>query len=337
MKQFIRSASLVGVALLGLNAASAAAKPQAVVHNEPILLVAAPERNLLLKKSTSDLVSISGFDRQDVRRFFMLATGPEAADARYNFGSSFFGELGDNRLRIIDAPYSNLQTQEERAANYKKQSETLWQCVRYVVQDTGPRGILPAPDQKGCKISRLDSETVVASGGLCFFEIGLGSSFRVSYELNQDCVKQEYLERNSVAPTDFFVFSGYYVASDATGTSLNLDAISQSRLHLNIEPWKNTIPLSADFGRDHPRWPAAFGHDLHVGPLKLFNNSDGKQLLEVPLLANNRCPETCTNGSCASMCNFSAAVGGQSQLARVLPNGKLQSLDSWFSGGSSPT
>lgn len=331
-----RSLLFICFTLWGLAPGTSWAKPQAVVPNVPILLVAAPERELLLKRSTADLVSISGFDRQDVRRFFMLATGPEAADVRYNFGSSFFGELGDNRLRLVNAPYSTLQTHEERASLYKRQSETVWQCVRYVVQDTGPRGIIPAPAQKGCTITRLDSETVVASGGLCFFEIGLESSFRVSYELNSDCVKQEYLEKNSIAPTDFFVFSGYYVASDASGTSLNLDAISQSRLHLSIEPWKNTIPLSADFGRDHPRWPAAYGHALHAGPVKLFNNSDGKQLLEVPLLANNRCPETCNHGSCASVCNFSAAVGGHSQIARILPNGKLETLDSWFSGNMIP-
>ncbi len=331
-----RTLNLFGFTFLGLQAATVAAKPQATVPKTPILLVVAPERDLLLRKGASDLVSINGFERQDIRRFFMLATGPEIADLRYNFGSSFFGDLGDNRLRIIDAPYTNLQTAEERSVNYKKQSETLWQCVRYVVQDTGPQGIKPAPNQKGCSVSRMDSETVTAHGGLCYFEIGLESNFRVSYELNKDCVQKKYLEDNQIDPGDFFVFSGYYTAGDASGSSLDLNPISQSRLHLSVEPWNRTLPLSADFGRDYPRWPSAIHQDLHIGALKVFNSSDGKQLLEVPLLANNRCPATCVNGSCASLCNFSGAIGGQSQIAQILPNGKLQTLDSWFSGNLVP-
>ena len=276
-------ASLLSI-VLGFGAVNATAKPQAIAPKEPILLVAAPERQLLLRKTTADLVLISNFEREDVRRFFMLATGPESADVRFNFGSSFLGELGDNRLRITNAPYANLQTYEERAAIYKKQSETLWQCVRYVVKDSGPRGIRAPQNQIGCHFSQPDSETIVASGGLCFFEIGLGSSFSVSYELNPSCAQREFLESRSINPTDFFVFSGYYVAEDASGTSMNINPISQSRLHLSVEPWGNALPLSADFGSNYPRWPAAFGYDIHAGPVKLFNNPDGQQLLELPLL-----------------------------------------------------
>ncbi len=331
-----RGLFFLSFAFVGLCSVQAAAKPQATTPKEPILLVVAPERQLLLRRTTADVISLSKFEREHVRRFFMLATGPESADVRYNFGSSFFGELGDNQLRITNAPYSNLQTYEDRAAVYKKQSETLWQCVRYVVKDLGPRGIRLPKDQKGCRFSQPDSETVVASSGLCFFEIDLGSTFTVSYELNPNCLQRDFLEQHKISPTDFFVFSGYYIAEDASGSSMNIDPIAQSRLHLSVEPWNKTIPLSADFGPDFPRWSASFGYDVHAGPIKLFNNSDGQQLLEVPLLTNNRCPDTCVNNACASICNFSVALGTQSQIARITPSGKLQTLDSWFTGATIP-
>lgn len=314
---------------------SAFAAPSARVPRDPVLLVTSPSRNLVIQKSSQDATLVEGFSRNEIRKFLMLAHGPESTNLRYQVGSSFLGQMGDNRLRFTNAPFSDPLTYEQQNAYYGKQSQTLWKCVRYRVVDAGMRGLRFPARQVGCTIERVDTNTAVASGGLCYFGIDFESSFTVAYEMNPQCIHREYLEREQISPTDFFVFAGYYIAGDATGSSMDLTPLDAGRVHLSIEPWKENIALSAEMGDSEPLWPAEVGFDAHLGEIKLMTNSQGMPSIETPLLIRNRCEAICRDSTCPSRCNFSAAVGAFMQVEE-LGHTTPMLLDAWYAGGVAP-
>lgn len=307
------------------------------VPKKPFNLATAPGRGMTIRNVPAESITVTGFKRGEVRKHLMLAHGPEYINIKYQTTSSFLGSLGNNYCKLKNTEVSNPRDYEAKAAYFKKQSDVMRMCLQYRVTDHGQLPIRYVSTQPDCKIEKVDSHTVVATGGLCYFQINRKSSFSVRYELNPKCSDMEYLKWNNIDPMDFFIFSGFYIAGDASGHSMDLTPLDAAKIRLTVEPWGDSLPMSIPYPFS-PMWPTRVSTDYHMGNVRIFKNNDRKraQVVEASLIASNLCGRSCNGPNCASVCDFHSVLGAEMKLYELNSAGEPLFLDLWYAGGMVP-
>jgi hypothetical protein len=282
------------------------------VPKEPFNLTTAPGRGLKIRNVPTEALIVNGFKRGEVRKHLMLAHGPEFINAKFQTVSSFLGTLGNDYCEVKNSPIKNPQTFEQKADYYKMQSDVLRKCLRYQVTELGPRPIRYQRKQPDCKIEQV-------------------------HELNPKCGDAEYLSWNKIEPMDYFIFSGLYIAGDASGHSMDLSPLDAARIRLTVEPWGNPFPMSIPYPYA-TSWPVKLSSDYHMGNIKIFNSNNDNEapVVDASLLVSNNCEKDCNRGNCASVCDFTTVTGAEMKLYE-LPKGKdPQFIDLWYAGGIVP-
>jgi|GEM_PF-637041 len=307
---------------------------RANIPKEPFVFVFAPERTTGIDKVPQDSITVGDFARAEVRKFLMIAGGPEVIDHNFKSSTAFLGKIGDDQCRLLDAPFTSVQPFSERAALFVERNTQTEACLMMRVRDNG--GALRVPDsQPNCRITRLDENTVLAKGGLCFFQIGLTSVFSVEYITNPDCRNPAFVRTQGLPPSDFTSYSGYYIAGDASGSSFDLTPLGAASVRLVLEPSPSLLPLTQDVGPTQARWPSEIHTNVHMGEVSARNLENGNAIIDARLLVDNTCKRTCAAGQCSSPCDFQAAIGMQMTLADITSSRDVF-LAYWVAGAAVP-
>lgn len=276
-------------------------------------------------------VFFGGFNDTAVGSYLTLATGPEFINSVSRFSASFTGILAPDRCQIVDAPIAlALRDWDYKQQLYQKQTRQLQSCVQIRVHDTG--GILPAPDQKHCKVAMINENEAVVSGGLCYFMVSSKSNFVLKYEIQTQCADEQQFSAAGLEPLDIFGLAGFYLSGDSSGQSPNLVPLGSTGLRMTIEPTEPSVKLSTDMGIGNPRWPVVAYPDVHMGSFEIIQESQSATAgLNHLLFAQSGCRDESNQE-----CNFHFPLGMQMNLREVGPDGSTTLLDQWYFGGVVP-
>ena len=275
--------------------------------------------------------NFSGFSQSDSGRWFTITSGPEFINLLGGRSASFIGQLVPDKCTVANSPLPIVQNDWDfKQSLYQKQTRQLQACVQVRVHD--PSGVTPAPDQQECQIERVDEREVVASGGVCFFQISPLSNFELKYEIKPQCADSSQFAAVGLEPLDIFAFAGFYVSGDATGRSPTLKPLGSTALRMTIEASDSVVRMSTNMGQGTPRWPVVAHPDVHMGEFEIYQRDDASPaVLTTRLFARNACME-----QDKTECNFGFPMGMQFNLGEVRADGKIQLIDQWYTGGVVP-
>lgn len=297
---------------------------------QSINLFSSPQGGWVGSTSAEPPVAVfSDFPEEAVGKFFTIATGPEFTNLFSRSSASFSGVLFDDRCKIVDAPRPFvLRSFDVKKSEYEKQSRQLSTCLRMRVRDAAR--IRPAENQQLCTIHPINNNEVLASGGLCFFQVSQESGFSVSYEVNPDCADAEKFNDLGLEPLDIFAKGAFFLSGDATGRSRSLASLGWTSLRFSIEAPEDRVALSTNMGQGTPRWPVRPFTDFHMGQIAVEQRDNNASLVTF-LFAENVCQN---EGSIE--CRFAVPLGMRFSLRELDSRGESRLLEQWYAGGVAP-
>lgn len=307
--------------------------------NEAIALLASSQ-NRTTSALNRNIVTIYGFKAQEIRKYLMVSLGPRYTDLRYNTGTSFNGLILNDGCYVDNKPRGfTARNYEQTLADYEEKTKLINRCVFMRVTDLSNRGLRLPRRQANCEVERIDANTVDVSSGFCFFGLNLDSYFNVEYRLRAECANPDFAAWSDLPYADISNFSGFYIAGDATGYSLDLTPIDGIDVQTTFEPPPGVVPLTADLGVNLPRYPAQAAVDFHMAQPRMIasgSNSAIGSTIETQLLVNNLCEDQCRNGICVNICDYRLPIGIEFRLFQTLPDGREAFLDIWYGAGVAP-
>ncbi|NRA69188.1 MAG: hypothetical protein HRU19_32255 [Pseudobacteriovorax sp.] len=329
---------IVGFLLMSILVTNSAQAIRVSTPKEGITIFAS-SRQKQVKYPSKNTVTVGDIKAQELRKVFMVSMGPQYTDLLYQSGSSFTGYIFDDGCRLKNAPKSFDWSYEKALKTYQEQTDLTQKCVYMKVTDSSSRGLRFPRRQVNCNIKRLGSNSAELQGGFCFLNMNLDSYFTLSYHIRTECADPQYVNWNRIPYSEIINFSGFYLAGNASGTSLDLTPIDSVDLRTIYEPTEGPLTLSADLGSFIPRFPVTNHVDAAIGKPHIISGPDDGTVgstVEIPILFNNSCEKVCKSGLCISPCDFRSPIGAQLTLYEVLPNGQRQFLDLWYAAGVAP-
>ncbi len=260
-------------------------------------------------------------------KYLMVALGPEIVELEdTSRGINFNGEYKESRCQIMNSPFEKAQNFEERLKDFQAKKHFLKSCLEVWVEDEGPQPMQTPKEQVGCDLQLFGKQKAMFSGGFCYFKPHFGSSYMVKFNIKPECLTRDGLAALDIKAKDFNAAINFYIAGDATGTSVNLRALSNTRMRFSINPDKAKVKASDDFGILYPTFPADWKiPDIHLGELKITEIYDGRAKIEHALLVDNRCD--------SGHCDYAQPVVADISLYKPLKNGKRELITTWYEGG----
>lgn len=271
------------------------------------------------------------FSQDEHGKFLTVATGPEFINLISGRSASFIGQLSPERCTIAGAPFQFGQVDwDSKSTLYKEQTRQLHACLQMRVED--PSGVKPAGNQQACRMEILSEKAVLASGGVCYFQITPISNFTIRYELKPECQDPSRYADLQLGAFDIGAFSGFYISGDSSGQSLQLKPLGSTALRLTIEPLSASVSMSTDMGKGSPRWPVVVHPDAHIAQFEIFKREeDSRSLINTNIFAESACRDEQNEA-----CYFGYPLGAQFSLREVQPSGRTLLVEQWYSGGSVP-
>lgn len=286
------------------------------------LLYASYDRGALSDVGSSNTFKVQGCGHSILGKYFLATIGADIIGLDYSRSTSYNGYFGDDACKIVNSPFGENPTYKKRLSYYQEQVKLVQKCVVAEVQDLSERPIIFPASQKGCKITRINDKTALAEGGYCYFRFNPGGGFKVTYRIKDECADSDYLKKHKLTPRDIMAYAGFFISGSASGDSLDLDQIGSKDIRLSLEPSSKIMPLSVDMGVNEPRWPTIAALDLHLGDVKITQNSTST-MFRTSLLINNQCKAKCSDDICASACDRLVPVGAEMNLYKVTSSGNM--------------
>lgn len=270
-------------------------------------------------------------------QFIMVTFGPEIVEFDDAVrGVNFNRDFGRKKCELKDTPFRRGGSYRERLEKFEADWNLISSCLMIEVEDVGSQRLNFPTKQNGCTIINETPNRAYFNGGYCFFKPNFGSSFMIKIKVQKDCLRVNHLESLGIRTQDLFSAINIYLAGDATGRSSQLKALSNVSVRLSINPLKDLISSSDDFGILYPTWPETWAiPDVHFAPLKLNIPGNGNIQIESPLLVNNNCQGKCREKFCQSPCDYAQPIAGEFTLFEIV-EGKEQIMTTWLNGGIVP-
>jgi hypothetical protein len=267
-------------------------------------------------------------------QFVMIALGPEVIEFDDTVrGVNFNRDFGNKKCELKGTPYKDEASYENRYNKFKNDWKLISSCLKLVIEDEGPQPLSFPAVQPGCTFLRESPNRAHFNGGYCFIKPNFGSSYLLKLKVREECLNIEHLSKLEIKTSDLFAAINVYVAGDASGKSSQLRALSNLRTRFSINPIKDLVPSSDDFGLLYPTWPENWGMpDVHLAPIKLKSPGNGNIQIQSPFLVNNNCPQKCRKNFCQSSCDYAQPIVGEFSLLEK-DGIKEEVLTSWFNGG----
>ncbi len=270
------------------------------------------------------------------KKYVMIAVGAEQfglEDAKRSI--SYTGEYTDDKCEIKDSPITSMPF-NEKYKFFKKKSDYLKKCIETIVTHSGSRPISYAQEQRGCIIEKINNNKVKFQGGFCYFRPSVDSSYDVTIKVKETCHDMPGLKDVLQGPQELNGALNIYIAGDDSGSSPDLKAIKSTPITISIDPLKELLPISDDFGTGGPRWPSQWVFpDIHLGKLQILPFSNEHYKISVPILVDHQCQTKCIDGICSGPCEYALPVAGEFILSEVT-TGKDSYITSWMDGGIAP-
>jgi hypothetical protein len=269
-------------------------------------------------------------------QYLMVALGPEVVDFEDTVrGVNFNGDFGYKKCELEEAPFK-ATSYEDRVGRFKEDWNLIHSCLQVVVEDEGPQKLNLPKEQPGCQVTKHSNHKMSFNGGFCFMKPNFGSSFLIKVQVKPECTDLNVLKKLNIKTNDLSAAINLYLAGDASGKSGQLKALSNTKVRVSINPLKNLIRSSDDYGADYPTWPETFNApDIHLGKMVLKNPGNDLIQVEMPLLVNNNCTKKCDGNFCQSACDYAQPIVSEFSLYE-LNKGKKELLTTWYDGGIAP-
>lgn len=270
-------------------------------------------------------------------QFLMVALGPEVVEFEDRIrGLNFTGNYGAKKCQLEGTPFDDVSDYERRHSRFKADWEFLRSCVDVIVQDEGPQKLGLPEAQPGCQLSKISDHSASFNGGYCFFKPGFASSYLIKLNVKPECASLSALKERNILSSDIAAGLNFYVAGDASGSSGNLTALSNTALRFAYNPVKQILPASDDYGLTYPTWPEEWASpDIHFSEMRLKNPTGTIVKVELPFIVNNNCKRSCVDGVCQSPCDYAQPIVAE-YLLYELGAGKPELITTWYDGGIAP-
>jgi hypothetical protein len=270
-------------------------------------------------------------------KFLMISFGPQNQELSDRIRSyDIANQTRDSGCKIINAPFKDESDYSSRRLYLAEKWKAIKSCYRIVVKDETGQPLKFPEKQPGCEYTFNFPNVFEFNGGYCFFSPTDSSSYHVSFRLKDECLNYEGLRNLKITVADFQAALNFYSAGDPSGTSLDLTALKSFALRFHVAPNQELIQASDSFGLTSPQYPQNYYlPDTHLGKPEVTKTRSGKTIVRVPLWADNRCQEICSNGFCQGLCDYSQPLAGEINLREVSQKGKviIESGMNWFQGG----
>ncbi len=268
--------------------------------------------------------------------FLMISFGPQNQELSDRIKAyDIANQTRNSGCKISNSPFKNEINYLLRKRYLNEKWKAIKSCYRIVVKDEGDQSLQFPEKQPGCEYAVNSQNEMEFNGGYCFFSPKEKSSYKISFKLKDDCLDYEGMRKLDIKVSDFQAVLNFYSAGDSSGSSLDLIAIKSFPLRFSVSPNRDLFLNSDVFGFFTPQFPANFYlPDTHLGTPEIMRSRNGKVVIRLPLWADNNCPETCRNGYCQALCDYSQPLSGEIALSEISSKGKI--LDSglnWFQGG----
>ena len=270
-------------------------------------------------------------------KYLMIALGPEVIEFEDNVrGLNFNGNFGAKKCELTDNPFSRPATHETRENKFNEEWKLIKSCIDVIVEDEGPRPLEAPEKQVGCELRKLSKNKASFNGGFCFFKPNFGSTYKVRLQAKSECTSKAAIAKLSLKTYELLAGINFYTSGDASGSSVNLTALSNTKIKLTINPLKNILSSSEDYGLNYPTWPEIWSMpDVHFSRMKLNKTGNDRIEIEMPMLVDNNCSARCSDGVCQSACDYSQPIVGEFSLYELI-KGKVELITSWHDGGIAP-
>lgn len=271
-------------------------------------------------------------------KFLMVAFGPEVLEYEDSYkGLNFNGEYKESRCQLKDTPFETLHTHEKKLQIFNDRWKFIKSCVEVFVEDEGPQPLSAPANQPGCQLTRYGKNKGIFNGGFCYFKPNFGSSFLVQLYIKDQCLTKAGLTSLGIQSFDINAGLNFYLSGDATGSSQNLKALSNTAVRLTMNPEPNLVRPSDDFGILYPTFPVEWKiPDIHLGELKLTELYDGRAKIEHSFLVDNNCPQKCETTLCQGHCDYAQPIVADISLYKIHRDKKKELITTWYEGGVSP-
>ncbi len=268
------------------------------------------------------------------KKYMMLAFGPQNLEFTDRIGIyDFTNQYRNSGCYIKDTFFKENRDYIRRKNDLNEKWHTIKSCFEVALKDVRNEKIEFPQNQPGCKIQVLSPNEVSFNGGICFFRPQTNSQYEVSFKVKDVCRDYEHIKKMGLTQFDFQSILNFYLAGDASGTSVDLNAIGSFPIRFSISPENKLIPLSDDFGPNVPQFPSYLElPDLHLGELELEKSIPGKIHIRPTFWVDHNCSKKCTDNFCQSVCDYAQPLSGRVELIKM--NGEMEQeiLDQWYDG-----
>lgn len=268
-------------------------------------------------------------------KFLMIAFGPQNLEFSDRVGIfDFSNDYRNSGCFIKNSPFKRSNSFEERKNYLNDKWNYIKSCYQISVEDEGPQPLNMPRIQPGCQYTRTGSQKMSFNGGYCFVKPGFASSYLIKFNMKESCKKSDSIRNMNIKISDLEAMLNIYSSGDATGTSIDLTAISSFPVRLTNSPDENILMPSDDFGIMTPQFPAQYAiPDIHAGRPEAKVVGANRIQLGVPFWVDNSCERKCSGDSCQSICDYAQPIVGNIEYYELHSDKKPEFLTSWYSGG----
>ncbi len=269
-------------------------------------------------------------------KYLMIAFGPQNQEFSDRVGIfNFSQEYRDSGCFIENSPFKKNQTFDERLTLLKERWHYLKSCYEVEVEEEGPIGLSMPDVQPGCSYRKVGKNKMIFNGGYCYVKPSIGSSYLVNFRLKEQCKSYEGLSNLKMNVSDVQGMLNFYSSGDASGQSIDLNAISTFPLRMTVSPNDKLVKPSEDFGILTPQFPANYQiPDIHLGKPEAKNVGSNRVQIKLPFWVENSCTKKCADGICQGTCDYAQPMIGNVEYFELNPaRPKPEFLTSWYEGG----
>ena len=252
--------------------------------------------------------------------------------------TEYTDDLGEEQCSIANSPFPN-QTEEDRKKGFLKKERFINTCVERRVKHFGSFPLSARAEQEGCKLKNISKQEAIIEGNVCFFNIFPDSEFLFSHKIKEECTDLSYLAKNDLHPMEVNAFATVNIVGDQSGTTTDFILLDSRIVRFQIDPSKDQMPVSDDWGIDVPQYPSVFflkGLDLAQPQITQIDGDDSSTLT-LPYVVSNLCERKCNDKGCEpTICDYSQPLVGEVEINKFKKNGRETYLHSWHGGGVTP-
>ena len=252
------------------------------------------------------------------KQYLMISFGPEVVSFQDDISGTNYNRIYPeiNRCELINSPFEKQTSYENRKKVFDKKWEFISKCIDINVIELGSNPLVFPKEQEGCTIRSISPKSAKFSGGYCFFLPNKDTNLNVSFSVSNDCLQLSGYKESDIDLQDLNADLSAYTSMTYKGELDDLTQFGSTAVRASINPVKEILKPSDDFGILRPTFPANFQvDDLHLGKIAFNSISEQDVSIHVPFIVNNAtCDKNIFNGVSSSACDYAAPFVGEISL-----------------------